>query len=261
MPATNTSSISTSDLRRRHRKASAIRPPARAAATSAHAARSVGVGGAVPVAGAMNSMSIRGPETDAEGLPFPSVNSSAKTKLATLVSAADPKVIPRTRASPGAREGIVQLYRRPWLDRGMEPLSERKAGPLGKVVLSQPMPAACPALRTVKVRTNRDVVLSWTAEAVMARVKEGARRSTECVGVDGTSRFPFLSVAVHWLWIVIERPSAMPRRTTRCAVRECGPGARFDQETWNPSDTFVTGMFSSRYANRKFPPRVQLDQA
>src|SRR5213078_1185529 len=140
MPATNTSSISTSELRRRHRKTSAIRPPATAAATSTHAARSVGVGGTVPVAGAMNSMSIRGPETDAEGLPFPSVNSSAKTKLATLVSAADPKVIPRRRASPGAREGIVQLYRLPWLDRGIEPLSERKAGPLGKVVLSQPVP-------------------------------------------------------------------------------------------------------------------------
>src|SRR5438034_1379483 len=246
MPATNTSSISTSELRRRHRKTSAIRPPATAAAASTHAARSVGVGGTVPVAGAMNSMSIRGPETDAEGLPFPSVNSSAKTKLATLVSAADPKVIPRRRASPGAREGIVQLYRLPWLDRGIEPLSERKAGPLGKVVLSQPMPAACPALRMVKVRTNRDVVLSWTAEAVMPRVKEGARRSTDRVGVDGTSRFPFLSVAVHWVWMLIERPSAMPRRTTRCAVRECGPGARFDQVTWNPSDTFVTGKFSSK---------------
>src|SRR5437762_2269485 len=71
MPATNTSSISTSELRRRHRKTSAIRPPATAAAASTHAARSVGVGGTVPVAGAMNSMSIRGPETDAEGLPFP----------------------------------------------------------------------------------------------------------------------------------------------------------------------------------------------
>ena len=125
-------------------------------------------------------------------------------------------------------------------------MSERKAGPLGKVVLSQPKPAACPALRTINVRTNRDVVLSWTAEAVIPRVKEGARRSTEWVGVDGTSRFPFLSVAVHWVWMVIERPSAMPRRTTRCAVRECAPGARFDQVTWNPSDTFVTGKFSSR---------------
>src|SRR2546421_3945065 len=246
MPATNTSSISTSELRRRHRKTSAIRPPATAAATSAHAARSVGVGGASPVAGAMNSMSIRGPETEAEELPFPSVNSSAKTKLATRASRADPKVIPRMRASPGARAGIVQLYGLPWLDRGIEPLSDRKDGPLGQVVLSQPMPAACPALRTVKVRTNRDVVLSWTAEAVMPRVKEGARSSTECVGVDGTSRFPFLSVAVHWVWMVIERPSSMPRRTTRCAVRECAPGARFDQETWNPSDTFVTGKFSSR---------------
>src|SRR5438552_1491898 len=153
--------------------------------------------------------------------------------------------IPTRMAAPGARGGIVQPYRRPWLDRGIEPLSERKAGPLGKVVLSQPMPAACPALRMVKVRTNRDVVLSWTAEAVMPRVKEGARRSTDRVGVDGTSRFPFLSVAVHWVWMVIERPSAMPRRTTRCAVRECGPGARFDQVTWNPSDTFVTGKFSS----------------
>src|SRR5437879_6006643 len=156
MPATNTSSISTSELRRRHRKTSAIRPPATAAATSTHAARSVGVGGTVPVAGAMNSMSIRGPETDAEGLPFPSVNSSAKTKLATLVSAADPKVIPTRRASPGAREGIVQLYRLPGLDRGIEPLSERNAGPLGKVVLSQPMPAACPALRMVKVGTRSE---------------------------------------------------------------------------------------------------------
>src|SRR2546430_1200845 len=246
MPATNASSISTAERRRRHRKASAIRPPPTAAARSAHAVRSVGAGGAVPVAGAMNSMSIRGPEAEAEELPFPSVNSSAKTKLATPASAADSNVIPRTRASPGAKEGIVQLYRLPWLDRGMEPLSDRKDGPLGKVVLSQPMPAACPALRTVKVRTNRDVVLSWTAEAVMARVKEGARRTTECVGVDGTSRFPFLSVAVHWVWMVIERPSAMPRRTTRCAVRECAPGARFDQVTRNPSDTFVTGKFSSR---------------
>src|SRR5207253_349285 len=135
------------------------------------------VGGAVPVAGAMNSMSIRGPETDAEGLPFPSVNSKVKTKLATRASRGDPKVIPRMRASPGDREEIVQLYRLPWLDRGIEPLSDRKRGPFGKVVLSQPMPAACPALRTVKVRTNRDVVLSWTAEAVMPRVKEGARRS------------------------------------------------------------------------------------
>src|SRR5438309_6623874 len=188
MPATNTSSISTSELRRRHRKASAIRPPATAAATSAHAVRSVGARGAVPVVGAMNSMSIRGPETDAEGLPFPSVNSSVKTKLATRASRADPKVIPKTRASPGAKEGIVQLYRLPWLDRGMEPLSERKDGPLGKVVLSQPMPPACPALRTVKARTNRDGVLRWTAEAVMPRVKEGARRSTDRVGMDGTSR-------------------------------------------------------------------------
>src|SRR5205807_3613627 len=66
-------------------------------------------------------------ETDAEGLPFPSVNSSTKTKLATLASRADPKVIPRTRDSPGAREGIVQLYRLPWLDRGIEPLSDRKS--------------------------------------------------------------------------------------------------------------------------------------
>src|SRR5207302_10008551 len=121
MPATNTASDSASDLRRRPRKASAIRTPARAAATSAHAARSGRFGGAVPVAGAMNSMSIRGPETDAEGLPFPSVNSSTKTKLATLVSAADPKVIPTRRASLGAREGIVQLHRLPWLDRGTEP--------------------------------------------------------------------------------------------------------------------------------------------
>src|SRR5437879_12956895 len=165
-------------------------------------------------------MSSRGPETDSEGLPFPSVNSNVKTKLATRSSRADPKVNPRMRASPGARKGIIQLYRLPWLDRGIEPLSDRKAGPLGKVVLSQPMPVACPALRTVKVRTNREVVLSWTAEAVMPRVKEGARRSTDRVGVDGTSRFPFLSVAVHWVWMFIARPSARLRRTTRCAVRE-----------------------------------------
>src|SRR2546421_5963986 len=246
MPATTTSSISTPELRRRNRKASATNPPATAAATSAQTVRSVGAGGAVPVVGAMNSMSIRGPETEAEELPFPSVNSRVKTKLATPPSAADPKVIPRTRTSPGARDGIVQLYRLPWLDRGIEPLSDRKDGPLGKVMLSQPMPAACAALRTVKVRMNRDVVLSWTAEAVMPRVKEGARRSTDRVGVDGTSRFPFLSVAVHWVWMVIERPSARLRRTTRCAVRECTPGARFDQVTRNPSDTFVTGKFSSR---------------
>src|SRR5437016_3673154 len=192
MPATNTSSISTLELRRRHRNASAIRPPATVAATSAHATRSVGAGGAVPVAGAMNSMSIRGPETDAEGLPFPSVNSSVKTKLATPASRADPKVTPRTRASPGARKGIVQLYRLPWLDRGIEPLSDRKAGPLGKVVLSQPMPVACPVLRTVKVRTNRDVVLSWTAEAVMPRVKEGVRRWNDSGGVDETRRYMLL---------------------------------------------------------------------
>src|SRR5207253_8241196 len=97
---------------------------------------------------AMKSMSYRWTVTDAEGLPLPSVNSSVKTKLATRASRADPKVIPRMRASPGAREGIVQLYRLPWLDRGIEPLSDRKAGPLGKVVLSQPVPAACPVLRT-----------------------------------------------------------------------------------------------------------------
>src|SRR5256886_5636075 len=206
MPATNASSISTAERRRRHRKASAIRPPPTAAARSAHAVRSVGAGGAVPVAGAMNSMSIRGPEAEAEELPFPSVNSSAKTKLATPASAADSNVIPRTRASPGAKEGIVQLYRLPWLDRGMEPLSDRKDGPLGKVVLSQPMPAACPALRTVKVRTNRDVVLSWTAEAGMATAEGGARSSTEGVGVDGTRRFPFLCDAGHCVWIGIATP-------------------------------------------------------
>src|SRR5205807_1706084 len=173
MPATNTSSISTSELRRRNRKASATKPPATAAATSAHAARSVGAGGVVPVVGAMNSMSIRGPETEAEGLPFRSVNSSAKTKLATRASTADPKVIHRTRASPGDREGIDQLYRMPWLDTCVDQLPDRKDGQLGKVVLCQPMPAACPAVRTVKVRTNREVVLSWSAEAVMTRVKEG----------------------------------------------------------------------------------------
>src|SRR5207253_9352701 len=100
-------------------------------------------GGTGPVAGAMKSMSIRGPETDAEGLPFPSVNSSVKTKLATPASRADPKVTPRTRASPGARKGIVQLYRLPWLDRGIEPLSDRKSGPLGEDVVSQPMSVAC----------------------------------------------------------------------------------------------------------------------
>src|SRR5207244_2250274 len=172
MPATNTSSISTPELRRRNRKASATKPPATAAATSAHAARSVGAGGVVPVVGAMNSMSIRGPETEAEGLPFRSVNSSAKTKLATRASTADPKVIPRTRASSGAREGIVQLYRLPWLDRGIEPLSERKAGPLGKVVLSRPMPAASPALRMVKLRTRRDGALVWAAEARRRRAEE-----------------------------------------------------------------------------------------
>src|SRR5256714_14839313 len=190
MPATNTSSISTSELRRRHRKASAIRPPATAAATSAHAARSVGVGGAVPVAGAMNSMSIRGPEADAEGLPLPSVNSRVKTKLATRASRADPNAIPRTRASPGAKEGIVQLYRLPWLDRGIEPLSDRKDGPLGKVVLSQPMPASCPAVRTVKGRTNRDVALSWTAEAVMPRGKDGTGSSAQRRAADRASRLP-----------------------------------------------------------------------
>src|SRR5207244_13088577 len=102
--------------------------------------------------------------------PVPSVNPGVTTQLGTGASGADPTVIPRMRASPGAREEIVQLYRLPWLDRGIEPLSDRKRGPFGKVVLSQPMPAACPALRTVKVRTNRDVVLSWPAEAVRPRV-------------------------------------------------------------------------------------------
>ena len=70
-------------------------------------------------------------------------------------------MIPRTTEPPGAMEGSVQLYRLPWFVRGNEPLSEMNRGPLGIVVLSQPIPAAWPVLRTVTVRTNRADVFTW----------------------------------------------------------------------------------------------------
>ena len=142
-------------------------------------------------------MSIRGPVTVAGGLPFPSVKASVNTKLPAPASGAASKLIPRTTEPPGAMEGSVQLYRLPWFVRGNEPLSEMNRGPLGIVVLSQPIPAAWPVLRTVTVRTNRADVFTWGAEAFMASWRVGAE-SVTVPDVDiGTSRFPFPSVAVH----------------------------------------------------------------
>src|SRR5437867_12517435 len=119
-------------------------------------------------------MSIRGPVTVAGGLPFPSGKASVNTKLPAPASGGASKLIPKTTEPSGAMEGSVQLYRLPWFVRGNEPLSEMNRGPLGTVVLSQPIPAVWPVLRPVTVRANRADVVTGRAEALLAGGRVGA---------------------------------------------------------------------------------------
>src|SRR5919204_704898 len=260
MSATKTSSIWRLKARRRRQMTKDARVPT-AAAPMVQGSQSADPGLEGVAGRPTDSTSIRGPDTRTGRLPLPSVKSRVNTKLATPEVWAASRVIPRTIAPPGDTAGSVQVYRLDPLVRGKEPLSEMKVGPLGRVVLSHPIPDACPVFRIVRVRMNRDVAFTRTAEAFMPRVSRGAQRTTALPAVDGRSRFPFLSVAVHVDWVPIERPSSRPRRTTRWAVRAWGPGARFDRFARKPSVTFVTGTGSSRYSNRKWPPRVQFDHA
>src|SRR6266705_2344019 len=136
----------------------------------------------------------RRPGGEVGGLPFPSVKASVNTKLPAPASGGASKLIPKTTEPSGAMEGSVQLYRLPWSVRGNEPLSEMNRGPLGTVVLSQPIPAEWPVLWTVTVRTNRADVFTWRAEAFMASWRVGAESVTVSDVDVGVSRFPFPSV-------------------------------------------------------------------